>query len=104
MTATVKLDGKWELGPITIAKPVVLPPTTPTMVEVPLTLPCSDLSALVSIAAQTRAIPYVVQGTVRVGGERLNVDVPFGVTGEITPAQLAAAAAKSLPPIPNAPR
>ena len=77
VTAKAKLDGKWDVGTITISKPVVLPPNAPTMIDVPLTMPWTDVSALGALASATGPVPYVVEGTVAVGGEKLNVDLPF---------------------------
>jgi hypothetical protein len=50
-------------------------------------------------------VPYVVEGTVNVGGESINVNLPFSISGTITREQAVNAALKSLPAIPglNAP-
>jgi LEA14-like dessication related protein len=101
VTGKAKLDDKWALGTVTIANPVVLPPHAPTMVDVPMTLPWSDLNALTALAAKTGPVPYVVDGTVSVGGEHLNVDLPFSISGTITREQILGAALKSLPVIPG---
>lgn len=96
-TGKAKLDGKWDLSPVTIAKPVVLPPHQPTTIEVPLTMPWRDLSVLAALSTVKRPVPYVLDCSVRIGGESLNVDVPFSVTGTITREQIAAAAGKTIP-------
>lgn len=102
VTAKAKLDGKWDLGTVTIAKPIVLPPNNvPTMIDVPLTMPWSDVKTLGAIASANRPIPYAVDGTVSIGGERLNVDVPFHMEGTITREQITNAALKGLPAIPG---
>jgi LEA14-like dessication related protein len=103
LTAKARLDNKWDMGQVTINKPVVLPPKVPTTIDVPLTLPWADMRALTSLAAAQKPVPYVVDGTVRIGGERLNVDVPFALSGTITREQIAAAALKGLPTIPGLP-
>lgn len=103
MTAKVKLDGRWDLGTVTIAKPVVLPPGAPTMVDVPMTLPWSDLKAVGALAAATGPVPYVLEGTVAIGGERFDVDVPFTMSGTLTREEVIGAALKSLPTIPGLP-
>ena len=99
-TGKAKLDGKWDMGAVTVSKPVVLPPNVPTMIDVPMKLPWSDAVALASLATAQRPIPYVVDGSVKVGGERLNVDVPFTISGTITREQITSAALKSLPAFP----
>lgn len=101
VTGKATLAGKYSLGTVTIAKPVSLPPNTPTMIDVPLTMPWADLTALGAIAQATGPVPYVIEGTVAIGGESLNVNVPFSVPGTITRDQAIGAALKSLPAIPG---
>lgn len=103
-TGKATLDGKWQMGTVTVSKPVSLPPKVPTMVDVPLSLPWTDAMALASLATVQRPIPYVVEGSVKIGGEKLNVDVPVSMSGTITREQIANAALKSLPAIPGLPR
>lgn len=103
-TGKATLDGKWQLGTVTVSKPVSLPPKVPTMVDVPLNLPWTDAVALASLAAAQRPMPYVVEGSVKIGGEKLNVDVPISMSGTIAREQIANAALKSLPPLPGLPR
>jgi LEA14-like dessication related protein len=101
VTGKAKLDGKWDLGTVTISKPVVLPPNVPTMIDVPMTLPWTDMKALGTLATATAPVPYVVEGTITVGGERLNVNLPFTISGTITREQIIGAALKGLPAIPG---
>lgn len=101
VTGKATLDGKWDVGTVTISKPIALPPNVPTMIDVPLTLPWTDLNALGALATAPGPVPYVVEGTVAVGGERLNVNLPFRLSGTITREQIANAALKSLPAIPG---
>jgi hypothetical protein len=46
-------------------------------------------------------VPYTVDGTASIGGARLAFDVPFKLTGTITPEQLQQAGMKSLQGIPG---
>lgn len=101
VTGRAKLDGKWELGTVTIAKPFALPPKVPTMLDVPLTLPWTDLKALTALGLATGPVPYIVDGTISIGGERLNVDLPFSLSGTVTREQVIGAALKGLPSIPG---
>ena len=102
-TGKAKLDGKWELATVTISKPVSLPAHQPTVIDVPLTMPWQDVNALIAISAAQKPVPYVVEGTVKIGGDSLNVDVPSSISGTITREELAAAAMKSIPAIPGLP-
>lgn len=101
ITGTAKLDGKWDLGSVTITKPIALPPGVPTLIDVPMTMPWSDLRALGALATTKRPVPYTVQGTVTIGGEKLNVTLPYAMTGTISQEQIAAAAMKSIPSLPG---
>ena len=100
-TGKAKLDGKYEMGTVTVDKPVTLPPKTPTMIDVPMTIPWTDAKVLASLVTVQRPVPYVVDGSVKVGGERLQVDVPFTLSGSITRDQMVGAAVKALPVIPG---
>lgn len=100
VTGKAKLAGKWDLGTVTVEKPVDLPPNVPTMVDVPMTLPWTDLKTLGALASTTGPVPYVIEGTVSIGGERLNVNLPFTLSGTITREQVINASLKSLPTIP----
>jgi len=101
VTGKATLDGKWSLGTVTVQKPVVLPPNTPTMIDVPMTVPWTDVKALSAIAVAPGPVPYAIDGTVTFGGEKLNVDLPFHLEGTITREQLAGAAIRGLPAIPG---
>jgi LEA14-like dessication related protein len=103
ISAKAKLDNRWDMGSVTIAKPVVLPPNTPTMIDVPMTMPWRDLNALGALASAPaqKPVPYSVEGSAKIGGERLNVDVPFALSGTISREQIAGAAMKSFPSIPG---
>lgn len=101
ISAQAKLDNRWDMGAVAIAKPIVLPSNTPTMIDVPLTMPWSDVTALRTLASNPNPIPFAVEGFAKVGGERLNVDLPFAISGTITREQMVNAAMKGLPAIPG---
>ena len=61
------------------------------------------LGGLASLAQAKKPVPYTVEGTATVGGESLNVDVPFKLEGKITPEQVQQALVKSLKGIPGLP-
>jgi LEA14-like dessication related protein len=101
VSGKVVLDGKYDLGIATVAAPIRLPAGARTEVAVPMALTWKDVSALATLAASSRAVPFTVDGTVNVGGERLNVDVPFHLTGTLTHDDLVKAAQRSLPGLPG---
>lgn len=99
--ANVKLDGKYDLGAVTVPVALRLPAKKRVPLEVPVSVKWRDLTGLVALAASQRGVPYEVDGTVAVGGEKLNVDVPFKLQGTITQEQLKQALGNSLPTIPG---
>ena len=48
----------------------------------------TNLGALTPFMLSPAAVPYRFDGTATLGGESLNVDLPFTLTGELTRAQL----------------
>lgn len=89
-------SGKIDAGTVDVNTPLALAPSTTTELDVPVTLSWQGLSALAALAVQKPTIPYVIDGTVNVGGERLNVDLPYSVSGTVTQAQITAAMFKGL--------
>ena len=55
------------------------------------------------LARPTAALPYTVEGTVNLGGDVLNIDVPFHMDGTMTKDELIAATLHSMPAIPGLP-
>jgi LEA14-like dessication related protein len=51
----------------------------------------SSLAALAPYALAAKAVPYRLRGSARIGGENLNVEVPFTIDGQLTPEQVMAA-------------
>lgn len=51
----------------------------------------NSLSVLAPYALAAKAVPYRVRGSARIGGDNLNVDVPFTIDGVLTPEQVVAA-------------
>jgi LEA14-like dessication related protein len=102
-TGKAKVDGKYELATVTVAKPVSLPPKTPTDIDVPLTMPWADVTTLLTLAQANRPIPYTIDGTVTVGGESINFNIPYSLSGTITRDELIGSALKGIPAIPGLP-
>lgn len=101
--AHLVFDGSIDAGTVDVSTPFALPPKATTELDVPLTLNWQGLSALALRAAQKQTVPYRIDGTVNVGGERLNVDLPYAVQGSVTQAQILAATAQGLQNIPGMP-
>jgi LEA14-like dessication related protein len=103
--ANVMLDGKYDVGTVTVPMPLSLPAKKRTRLDVPLSVKWRDLTGLAALAASNRGVPYQLDGSVSLGGDTLNVDVPFRMGGTITHEQLVQAVTNSLPklPIPGLP-
>lgn len=96
-----KVAGKYDLGTVTVTKPVTLPSKQATDIDVPMTLPWTNLAAMAELAQARAPVPYTVDGTATIGGKSLNADVPFSISGTITPQQFQAAVLKNIPAIPG---
>ena len=101
ITARAKLDGKYDLGAVTVPESITIPPTTPTEIIATMTMPWADLQTMAGLMGTQRPIPYAIEGSAKIGGEHINVDVPFAATGTISRDQIIGAAAKGLPSFPG---
>lgn len=96
-SGSAKLDGKYDLGAVTVTTPTSLPAGARTPITVPMAMPWQGVSTMATLAMGSGAIPYTVTGTVKVGGERLAIDLPFQVQGTLTREQIAQSAIRSVP-------
>lgn len=101
VVAHVIVDGNQDLGTVTASKPIVLPASAHTAIDVPMNVKWKNATGFATIATSRRPVPYTVDGTATVGGNRLNVDIPFKLQGTITAEQLQQAGLKSLQAIPG---
>jgi LEA14-like dessication related protein len=101
VVAHVLVDGNQDLGTVTASKPIALPASAHTVIEVPMNVKWKNAAGFAAIAASRRPVPYTLDGTATVGGHSLNVDVPFKLQGTITAEQLQQAGLKSLQGIPG---
>ncbi len=101
ISARVVIDGTQDLGLVTVSSPMSLAANSHTALDVPLAVKWTSLGTLASLAAARRSVPYAIDGTATVGGESLNLDVPFKFAGTLTERQLAEVAAKSMQGIPG---
>ena len=97
VTARVVVDGKYDVGTVTVNSGLTLPAGKSVTISVPVSVKWTDLTQMVTLAAANRPIPYTVEGTATIGGSTLNVDLPFHLDGTLTQAQLTQAALNSLP-------
>ena len=96
-SGSAKLDGKYDLGAVTVTTPTNLPAGERTPITVPMAMPWQGVTTMASLAGGSGAIPYTVTGTVKIGGERLAVELPFQVQGTLTREQIVQSAIRSVP-------
>ena len=99
--ATITVDNRIVLGTVTVPNRIKLPAHQKTAIDVPVSSRWQDLSGLVGLVTAGKDVPYKVDGTVEIGGDSLNVTVPFHVAGTVTREQLMQATLNSLPRIPG---
>ncbi len=95
--AKLRLGGRYDLGPVVVPHRLELPARQAVPVEVPLTLVWSDMSSLAQLAGDNRDVEYEADGSVAVGTERVNFEVPVKWRGVLRKDDLLKAAVRSLP-------
>lgn len=88
VTGTLRLTNGATLAQGRAEPQSSIPSEASTIVPATLTMAWSDVKQLAPFALTGAPVPYTFEGTATVGGEKLNVDVPFQLKGELTPAQL----------------
>jgi LEA14-like dessication related protein len=91
VTAKFELQDGTELGRGSSAAPFTVPAEGDTALPAELSMQWTNLAALTPYALAGKALPYRISGTARLGGESLNVDLPFSISGELTQQQVLAA-------------
>lgn len=102
-TATVTLDQKYNVGTVTTPRPIKLPARKKHQFDLDIAMPWSDVGTLSPLALQNRDIPWLAEGKVKIGGDALDVDLPFKLEGVVTHKQVVDAVGKSIPKIPGLP-
>lgn len=100
LKARVVLDGTTDLGEMTVPAKVTLPKKAATAIVVPVEMKWGNLAAIAMLAASKPVIPFTMTGTANVGGEGLNVDLPFTLSGTVTREELLRATATAIPTLP----
>jgi LEA14-like dessication related protein len=68
-----------DLGVTQISSSLRLPTNTDVPMDIEVRAPWGDLPAIIAVSMFNENIPYRLNGTAQVGGERLNVSVPFAL-------------------------
>ncbi len=91
VTASVALQDGTPLGTGSSTEPISIPGDGTAPITCKLAVRFSSGSALLPYAMAMKPLPYRLNGTAKIGGEHLNVDVPFTIDGVLTPEQVAVA-------------
>ena len=91
VTATIALQDGTPLGSGSSTEPISIPGDSTAPITAKLAVRFSSGSALLPYAMAMKPLPYRLSGTAKIGGEHLNVDVPFTIDGVLTPEQVAVA-------------
>jgi LEA14-like dessication related protein len=105
VSGTLQLENGVELGRGSASAAVTVLAEQTAAVPTRLSMAWTNLAGLAPYALSPRALPYHIVGKARIGGESLNVELPFDISGTFTREQVLAASmrgAASL--IPAAPR
>lgn len=96
------VNGKLKVGPGTevgsakVDTRVDVPAHATKRVPSDMTVRWSNVSALAPLAASPGPVPYVFEGTAKIGSAKLNLDIPFELHGQLTRAQLLQAGLRGL--------
>jgi LEA14-like dessication related protein len=89
-----------DLGVTELDSALRLPTNTDVPLDIEVRAPWGDLPGIIAVSMFNENIPYRLDGTARVGGERLNVDVPFRLESTLPRRLLLGAASSAAPTIP----
>jgi LEA14-like dessication related protein len=89
-----------DLGVTQLASALRLPTDTDVPLDIDVRAPWGDLPGIIAVTMFNENIPYRLDGTARVGGERLNVDVPFRLESTLPRRVLLGAASSAAPGVP----
>lgn len=97
VNAHVNLDDKVDLGDVQTSEAVTLPAGQDATVPVSIPIAWTDLGQMAALAGPPHDVKYKASGTVTLGGDLLNVTVPFEATGTIKQQDMAQGALKAVP-------
>jgi LEA14-like dessication related protein len=99
-TASVTIDRTINIPDVTSPQVVRLPAKKKKVFDLPVSLKWNAALGLAPLALANRDVPWEASGTVKIGGDSLEVDLPFKVSGIITHQQVTQAVGRALPKLP----
>jgi len=91
VTAAFELQNGTPLGNGSTAQAFSIPGESTAPISARLDVRWTSISALAPYALSRQPLPYRLRGTARIGGEHLNLDLPFSIDGQLTEQQVMAA-------------
>jgi LEA14-like dessication related protein len=98
VTGALEVGAGAELGRASSAPSESIPAKGSSVISAELDVSWTNAGALAPFALSDKPVPYTFRGVATIGGERINLDVPFTVTGELTRAQVLQIGLKGLAP------
>lgn len=95
------LDKSINMGTARTVSGVSVAPNATQRVSVTLSVPWQNLARLAPLVLTGQPVSYRFDGKATIGGNHLNVDLPFTLTGSLTSEQLLQAGLKNLPKLPG---
>lgn len=88
VSAVVELQDGSELGRASATPAFTIPAEASLSLPAQLSLRWTNVALLAPYALAAKPLPYRVRGSARLGGESLNVEVPFSISGQLTAEQV----------------
>jgi LEA14-like dessication related protein len=101
VSAHVTLAGRIDLGTADLPNGTSLASKAHTPVVFDLNLPWRNAAEVAALAVSQTSAPYLIDGKAKIGGESLNVELPFQLQGTLTREQLLGAGLRGLPSLPG---
>jgi LEA14-like dessication related protein len=88
VNAVVELQDGQELGRGSSLPAFTIPSQGDASLPAQVDLRWTNLALVTPFALAAKPLPYRVRGSARIGGESLNVELPFTIDGQLTPEQV----------------
>lgn len=89
-----------DLGVTELPSVLRLPSNVDVPMDIEVRAPWGDLPGIIAVSLLNENVPYRLDGTARVGGPNLNVDVPFTLESTLPRRVLTGAVSNSAPGLP----
>jgi LEA14-like dessication related protein len=97
VNAHLNLDDKLDLGDVQTSEAVTIPAGQDANVPVSIPIAWTDIGQMAVLAGSPHDVKYKASGTVTLGGDLVNVTVPFEATGTLKQQDIAQGTMKTVP-------